>query len=359
VIAFPQQPLPPDGLRYLRPIGLLSGQGARAALDAGWALPLASGPYAFAGLEAMLRPGKDEGAGRSVRCALPFSALPSGHALRVAPQHWAGLSLSRPLVMGIVNVTPDSFSDGGDHAEAQAAIAYGLALAGAGADILDIGGESTRPGAHPVPLQEEMRRVLPVVEALAARGLVVSIDTRRSAVMHAAVKAGARIINDVSGFTHDPESAGVVAAMGDGVALIAMHMQGEPATMQDHPSYRDVTLDVYDTLQASLDRLRCAGVAAGRVALDVGIGFGKTAAHNVQLLADLALFHGLGCPLVLGVSRKRFIAALARGEPAKDRLGGSLAAALTGLAQGCQIIRAHDVAATVQACAIWQAIHMP
>ncbi|HYD99325.1 MAG TPA: dihydropteroate synthase, partial [Alphaproteobacteria bacterium] len=267
----------------------------------------------------------------------------------------AGLAFDRPLVMGIVNVTPDSFSDGGDFADPARAIAHGRALRAAGADILDIGGESTRPGAAPVPVEQEIARVVPVVRALAAEGAVVSIDTRRAATMRAALAAGARILNDVTALAGDPDSLGVAAASGAPVVL--MHMQGEPRTMQADPRYDDVAFDIHDHLTARIAACAAAGIPRARIVVDPGIGFGKTGAHNVDLLRQLTLLHGLGCPVMVGVSRKRFLAGLSRQEPPKERLAGSLAAALAALDQGCQILRVHDVAETVQACAVWRALH--
>jgi dihydropteroate synthase len=260
----------------------------------------------------------------------------------------------KTLIMGILNVTPDSFSDGGLYANPAEAVARAWQIAEDGADILDVGGESTRPGAAPVPLAAEIDRTIPVVEALARAGAVVSIDTRHAAVMRAALAAGARIVNDITALTGDPESLAVVA--GSAAAVVLMHMQGEPQTMQQEPRYRDAPLDIYDYLAARVAACAAAGIGPARIAVDPGIGFGKTVRHNVEILADLALYHGLGAALLLGVSRKSFIARLSRGEGAANRIAGSLAAALAGLDRGVQIIRAHDVAETAQAVAIWRAI---
>lgn len=256
--------------------------------------------------------------------------------------------------MGIVNVTPDSFSDGGLYFNAARAIAHGRELVEAGADVLDIGGESTRPGAAPVTVEEELRRVVPVVRALAERGAVVSIDTRHAAVMRGALAAGARIVNDVTALTGDPDSLATVAASEAEVVL--MHMQGEPQTMQADPHYVDAPLDVYDYLAGRIAACEAAGIARARIAVDPGIGFGKNDAHNVAILGSLGLYHGLGCAVLLGVSRKSFVGRLSAGEPPKGRLPGSLAAALGGLDQGVQMLRVHDVAETAQARAIWHAV---
>jgi dihydropteroate synthase len=262
----------------------------------------------------------------------------------------AGYDLTRPLIMGIVNVTPDSFSDGGKFFDADAAIAHALELEAEGADILDVGGESTRPGASPVGVDEEKRRVISVIEVLARRVCVpISIDTRNGAVMAAAANAGARLINDVTALTHDPDSLATTARLA--LPVVLMHSRGDPRTMQDDPRYDDVVLDVYDALEQRIDACERAGIPRGRVIVDPGIGFGKTLAHNLTLLGSLGIFHGLGCAVLLGASRKTFISKLT-GALANDRLPGSLAAALVAAEQGANIIRVHDVAATRQALAI-------
>jgi dihydropteroate synthase len=267
----------------------------------------------------------------------------------------AGISLDRPRIMGIVNVTPDSFSDGGHYLAPEAAVAHGLRLEEEGVDFLDIGGESTRPGAEPITIDEECQRVLPVIEALAKRARVpISIDTRNAEVMRRAIDAGARMINDVSALTHDPSSLATAAA--SGLPVVLMHAKGDPRTMQRNPTYDDVVLDVYDALADRLAACQAAGIPRGRLIVDPGIGFGKTLAHNLALLGALSIFHGLGCPILLGASRKSFITKLT-GAAADDGLPASLAAALQGLAQGVQIVRVHDVAATRQAIALWQGVH--
>lgn len=275
-------------------------------------------------------------------------------AIAIERPPFAGLAVSKPLVMGVINVTPDSFSDGGEFLEAERAIERGRRLAAAGADILDVGGESTRPGAAAVSPETEMARVLPVVRALAAEGFVVSIDTRRAAVMKAALDAGARIINDITALEGDLAASMVVADAATPVVL--MHMQGEPGTMQNDPRYVDAALDVFDYLRSRIAACEVAGIARQRIAVDPGIGFGKTVAHNLRILGHLELFLGLGCVIVLGVSRKSFIGRLSRGEPPAERLAGSLAAALAGAARGAHILRVHDVAETRQAIAVWRAI---
>ena len=262
----------------------------------------------------------------------------------------AGLAFGRAYVMGILNVTPDSFSDGGRGGDP---VAAALAMAAAGADIVDIGGESTRPRATPVDAAEELARVGPVLAGLAGSGLTTSIDSRKAVVMAAALDAGVAIVNDVSALTHDPAAVALVAARGCPVVL--MHARGDPATMQDAPVYDDVVADVFDWLEARIEACVEGGIARARIIVDPGIGFGKTLAHNLALLRDIGSFQALGCPVLLGVSRKKLIGTLSGEAPATERLGGSLALALHGIARGVQIVRVHDVAATVQAIALWRA----
>ena len=256
--------------------------------------------------------------------------------------------------MGVVNVTPDSFSDGGETPDAEAAIARGRAMIAAGADIIDVGGESTRPGAAPLDPTEEQSRIVPVIRALAADGAVVSADTRHAAVMAAAVAAGARIVNDVSALSAEPGS--LVQAAQCGAHVILMHMKGDPRTMQDDPRYDDVVAEVAAYLAERIEACVRAGIPRAKIAIDPGIGFGKTVAHNVALIANLGRLKELGCPVVLGVSRKSFIGKLSRNEPPQERLAGSLAAALAGIARGADIVRVHDVAETRQALAVAAAI---
>jgi len=255
--------------------------------------------------------------------------------------------------MGVVNVTPDSFSDSGEALRADAAVARGRVLVADGADIIDVGGESTRPGAESVRVDLEVARVIPVIRALAEEGILVSVDTRRAEVMEAAFDAGASIVNDVTALA-GMRSAGVVAERGASVVL--MHMRGEPVTMQDDPVYGDVAREVCDELAARVAACEAAGIDRSRIAIDPGIGFGKTVAHNIDILARLSLFQYLGCAIVIGVSRKSFISRIDRSVPPKQRLGGSLAAGLAAVAAGAHILRVHDVAETRQALAVWQAI---
>jgi dihydropteroate synthase len=265
------------------------------------------------------------------------------------------IRLDQPQVMGIVNVTPDSFSDGGSHSDAGAAADAGYAMAAAGAALIDVGGESTRPGAQAVWEEDEKSRILPVVERLVAGGTAVSVDTRKAAVMEASLGLGPVMINDVSGLTWDSKSADVVAR--SGAPIVLMHHQGAPETMQDAPHYaRPVLLEVYDWLEQRIDVAVAAGIDRSHILVDPGIGFGKTVQHNLQLLNGLALLHGLGCPILLGASRKRMIGALSGEAPPDQRLAGSVALALKGVEQGVQIVRVHDVPETVQALRIWRGL---
>lgn len=267
----------------------------------------------------------------------------------------AGVAFDRPRLMGILNVTPDSFSDGGRFAESDAALtqAHRLALT---SDILDIGGESTRPGAAEVAVGEEIRRTAPLIAELRAGGvaLPISIDTRKAEVARAAVGAGASLINDVAAMTHDPALGLAAAEMG--LPLCLMHAQGTPATMQTDPQYGDVLLDVYDFLDERLSAAGVLGIPRARLIADPGIGFGKTLAHNLTLLRGLALFHGLGVPILLGASRKRFIGTIAEEPVAERRDPGTIAVTLAAVAQGVQIHRVHDTEGTRQALCLWQAV---
>jgi len=356
--------VPPAPVR-LRSAGLLEGTAAAAALEQGRAWPLAGGPLAFADVEAMARA---EGCGAvsaygTVGDLLRWSARQSGDirqhvsnglaAIIARRAPWAGLSLDRPRIMGVLNVTPDSFSDGGRFLDPARAIEHGRALLAAGAEIVDIGGESTRPRAEPIAPDEEIRRIEPVVRGLAERGALVSIDTRHAVVMEAALAAGARIINDVGALI----GAGSLAvAAKRGASVVLMHMAGDPRTMQVDPRYDDPALDVLDFLEARIAACESAGIPRERIAVDPGIGFGKKDPHNLALLARLTLFHGTGCAVMLGASRKSFITRLGGSGATGERLGGSLAAALWAASQGVQLLRVHDVAETRQALAIRAAI---
>ena len=351
---------------WLRPLGLISGRAAAQAVGAGKARPLAGSGLAFTLVEAMglssnrhpvsvtapISELEDWTAGPGRRFARRASEQLAQLSAGRAP--WAGFVLDRPLIMGVLNVTPDSFSDGGRWFASDAAVARGHALLDAGADIVDVGGESTRPGAAGLAAGEEIRRIEPVVRALARSGAVVSIDTRRQAVMAAALDAGARIVNDVSALRHDPESLAFVARWQ--APVILMHMRGEPRTMQQQPVYDSVLIEVLEFLETRIGACAAAGMPRHAIAVDPGIGFGKLVSHNLEALAGIGAFHTLGCAVALGVSRKSTIARLSRGEPPEARLPGSLAAGLFALQQAIQILRVHDVAETRQALAVWRAI---
>lgn len=346
-----------DGKIYLRPLGFLYGPQADAAIEDGLALPLAGGPIAFACVELIEgAPGKSK--------AYIFSATALSEAgdpdlrsrldrVTRARAPFAGLDLSRPALMGIVNVTPDSFSDGGLYNETEGAVAHAAALIKDGAAIVDIGGESTRPGSDTVAVQDELARVLPVLEGLKGTSAAISIDTRKAEVARAAAKAGAKIFNDVSAFTYDPDS--LQAAVDTGLDVVLMHAQGEPKTMQDNPTYADVVLEVFDYLEARIEACAEAGIPTARIAADPGLGFGKTLEHNLALFANVSLFHGLGVPLLIGASRKQFIRRFGQAAEPKAREPGSYAAAIASASQGAQFFRVHDVAGTSQALGVWRA----
>lgn len=314
------------------------------------ALPLAGGWCWFDAVEVLSRAGSQ---GRIPARDLPDEILERLTAPRAAV---AGLDYSAPRIMGILNLTPDSFSDGGSYVELSAALDHARAMWSDGADILDLGGESTRPGAADVPVAEEIARTAPAIIALRAAGAdgPISIDTRKAGVARAAVMAGAGLVNDVAAMEFDPDMAGVVAATGADICL--MHAQGDPATMQAAPHYDDVLLDVYDYLEARVAVAQEWGIPLARIMVDPGIGFGKTVAHNLALLRGMSLFHGLGCPILLGVSRKRFIGSIGGAVLPAQRMPGTLAVTLAGVAQGAQLHRVHDVAEVAQGLRLWEAI---
>ena len=315
------------------------------------ALPLAGDWSWFHRVEVLSREGSQ---GLIAAAELPLDVRESLTAPRPA---LAGLAMDRPQVMGILNVTPDSFSDGGRFLAPEAALARARKMQAEGMAILDIGGESTRPGAPEVSPAEELARTGPVIAGLRDGGfaLPVSIDTRKATVAGVALQVGANLVNDVSGLGFDPALAGVVADAGAPVCL--MHSQGTPETMHLDPRYDDVLLDVYDALAERVAAAEAAGIPRARICIDPGIGFGKTLQHNLTLLRGLSLLHGLGCPILLGVSRKRFIGSIGGAEVAEDRAPGTLALTLAALAQGVQIHRVHDVAEVTQGIRLWQALH--
>lgn len=259
-----------------------------------------------------------------------------------------------PIIMGVVNVTPDSFSDGGKFINKNNAIDHGLMLLEQGAHILDIGGESSRPGALAVDPEEEIARIIPVIKGLRDKAKYISVDTRNAKTMRAALDAGANIINDISALTHDSESINVVAEAK--CPVILMHMQGAPDTMQENPNYNNVIEEIFAYHKSRIDILETNGIEKEKIMIDPGIGFGKTLEHNLLILRNIKEFHALGCVLLLGTSRKSFIAKLDDNAPAHLRLGGSLSSVLWGLEQGVQMFRVHDVQETVQAFKMWSSI---
>jgi dihydropteroate synthase len=273
--------------------------------------------------------------------------------LTAARVDWAGLPLDRPAIMGILNVTPDSFSDGGRHNAPARAIAAARAMIEAGAGIVDIGGESTRPGAEPVTRNQELARVLPPIAGLRDSGALLSIDTRHAEVMTRATAAGAGIINDVNGLRGE---GALNAAAASGAAVAIMHMQGTPETMQQDPHYGFAPVEIYEFLEDRITGAEAAGISRAQIAIDPGFGFGKSPAHNLSLIGWTAMFHGLGVPILVGASRKSSIATLSAGEGADHRLAGSLGLAMAAVVQGCQLLRVHDVAETRQALAIQMAL---
>lgn len=328
---------------YYRPIAMTD-----AARPAG-ALPLAGGWCWFDRVEVLTREGS--------RGLMAAADVPADVRARLTGPRadLGGLSFRQPTLMGILNVTPDSFSDGGRFIETDAAVAQARALLET-ADILDIGGESTRPGAAEVSVAEEIARTAPVIGALRAAGVSapISIDTRKAEVAEAALDAGASFVNDVAALTYDMGLGPLVAERG--VPLCLMHAQGTPATMQVDPQYEDVLLDVYDFLEERIGAAEAAGISRARIITDPGIGFGKNIQHNLNLIRGLSLFHGLGCPILLGASRKRFIGTIGQAPEADRRGPGTLAVTLAGIAQGVQIHRVHDTTETRQALRLWQAI---
>lgn len=343
---------------YLQPSALLYGPDAAAAVSQGQAGRLAGGSVGFAQVRLLHRApdgrtGETHHYGdlKASKDTEINDALRRIESVRPAIPE---LSTGAAAVMGVVNVTPDSFSDGGRFGVTDDAIAQGKSLIGDGAGILDIGGESTRPGSDVVPVSEELSRVLPVIEALAGTDVPISIDTRKPEVMRRAAAAGATVINDVSALTFDGEA--VATARELGLPVILMHSRGDPKTMQEDPRYDDVVFDVYEALRKRIEACVAGGIDRSKIIVDPGIGFGKTFQHNHALLRGLTVFHGLEVQILLGVSRKGFIGALS-GEPvAGKRLGGSLSAALAGVMQGVQMVRVHDVRETVHAVRTWAGI---
>ena len=351
---------------YIRPIGVVPGPQA----EHGNAIRLAGGMVYASRFAVILRKDGevvDRWLAAPDTMAEVLGALPDDVA-GDAELQWANLTLAHPAlelgaravrldqpqVMGILNVTPDSFSDGGAHDGPDAAREHAAAMVEAGASIIDVGGESTRPGAKPVWEGDEMARVVPAIEAVAGMGAAVSVDTRKAAVMEAAIEAGAALVNDVSGLFHDPRAAEVVARAG--VPVVLMHAPGSGEDVHEGGDYTNVVFDVFDALRARRDAALEAGIEARNILLDPGIGFGKSLAENLALINALPLFHALGHPLLLGASRKRMIGALSNEAEADARLGGSVTLAVKGMDAGVQLHRVHDVPETVQARNVWRGL---
>ena len=312
------------------------------------ALPLAGGRLWFTHVERLTRCGTSE--------IVPVEQLPNNWKKRLCEKRSsiAEVSFDHPRIMGIVNVTPDSFSDGGKYNSLNSAVKHANSLSWQGADFIDIGGESTRPGAIAVSPEVEIERIESVIYNVRNLNTVISVDTRKASVAEVAIACGASLVNDVSGFKFDPELLPLCVAKA--VPVCVMHSQGLPETMQKNPQYEDVVLDVYDFLETQISLLIEAGISRTKIIADPGIGFGKTMEQNLALLEKLSLFHGLGVPLLLGVSRKGFVGKVTGVEKSEERVVGSVAAALTGVSQGVQIFRVHDVQETRQAFDMWQRI---
>ncbi len=340
---------------YIRPAGIVYGADAALAIGTGAGLPLAGGKACWT----MGFVSEDRGTSWTPRKVAALKASRdqdvSGWVSRLSEprEPLAGLAMDTTHIMGIVNTTPDSFSDGGVNQDAGTAIENARAMARDGAALLDIGGESTRPGSDPVDEAEEWRRIEPVISALVADGLKVSCDTRKAAIMRKVTAGGVAMLNDVSALTYDRDAVSTTASSGLPVCL--MHAQGDPKTMQQNPEYDNVVLDVYDWLESRVEAVAAAGIERERIVADPGIGFGKTFAHNLEIMAGLTLFHGLGVPVMLGASRKGFIGAVTGEKVAARRQAGSATAALLGAMSGAQFVRVHDVPETRHALSVWRA----
>lgn len=361
-----------DSMLYLRPLGLVYGSVASQVVISSNGFLLAGGKIAYTLCE-IIQPGGSMGYGATRVCSIQevvsWSKKEGEDVSKCVDDYLDAISAPRklfsnfpkvfkekntPKIMGIVNITPDSFSDGGKYLAFEDALSHSISLLDHGADIIDVGGESTRPGAEIVDEDEEIKRTIPLIKELSNRGVITSIDSRKSKVMSAALAAGAKIVNDVSALTFDQESIEIVKRKG--VPVILMHMQGNPKTMQQSPKYACAPLDIFDYLK---ERIQCCnnhGIGKSQIIIDPGIGFGKTAEHNIEILNYLTLFHGLGCCVLVGFSRKRFISQVCREVAEEERLAGSLSAALISLNQGVQFLRVHDVFETKQAISVWNSM---
>lgn len=350
---------------YCIPRSISTGAVATALIEAGYALPFSGAGSAYAAVEVVIRQGEDIARHTaSVTAFNPWRQIIkselqerlSGLIMAISQPRggFSDIQMDEPVIMGVVNVTPDSFSDGGNHASSDTAVAHAISLAEAGAALLDIGGESTRPGASPVDPSIEQKRVIPVVRALAEKSFTVSIDTRNASTMAAALDVGAKVVNDVTALTGDPEAVSEVVKRGASVVL--MHMQGNPQTMQIAPKYSNILADVFDFLDLRISACLSAGLEMNQICVDPGIGFGKSDRGNLELIDSLALFQGLGCPVMIGASRKSFIGRLSGEETPTKRLAGSIAAVIAGVIGGANILRVHDVKETRQALTVWRSL---
>jgi dihydropteroate synthase len=337
---------------YLRPTGFLHNDSARLAVGEKMAAFIGGGQTAFCMVELIEKGGQGsvrtfadlrQSRDKKIRALLKNITSPRNNV--------AGITMDKPRIVGIVNVTPDSFSDGGDFFDPEKAVKHGEELIAAGADILDVGGESTRPGAASVVLENELYRVLPVIGQLKKANIPISVDTRKAVVMARAFADGARMINDVSALTHDPDAPAVAAR--SKAHVILMHARGSPENMQDDPQYEYVLTDIYDYLAKRIKACITAGIDCKKIIIDPGIGFGKTLEHNLQILRGVSIFHGLGVPVMLGTSRKRFIGEISGEKAPKSRDAGSLATMIAGVRQGVQLLRVHNVLQTRQAVDIY------
>ncbi len=357
---------------YLRPSGLVYGSIANQVVISNNGLLLAGGKIAYTLCE-IIQPGGSIGYGATRVCSIKemisWSKKEGEDVSKCIEDYLHKISSPRkliknfskihkeknaPKIMGIVNTTPDSFSDGGKYLALEDALSHSLSLLDHGADIIDVGGESTRPGAEIVDENEEIKRTIPLIKELSNKGVVTSIDSRKSKVISAALEAGAQIVNDVSALTFDKESIEVVKKTG--VPVILMHMQGNPQTMQKSPQYTCAPLDIFDYLKERIQFCNNHGIDRSQIIVDPGIGFGKTSEHNIEILNYLTLFHGLGCPILVGFSRKRFISEIGSEASEQERLAGSLGAGLLSLNQGVQFLRVHDVFETKQAISVWNSV---
>ncbi|MEE2662047.1 MAG: dihydropteroate synthase [Pseudomonadota bacterium] len=335
----------------INPVGLLSGAAASKAVSEGVAFPLAGSEVAFLSLELFRKLPDGDFECRVVPASSSNIDLTGLTEKRAA---FGGVGLNKPILVGILNVTPDSFSDGGDFWRPKDAISRAIALVADGADIVEIGAESTRPGAAPLEEREELERLLPVVEATVAEGIRVSVDTRRANVMKSVIDAGVCIINDVTALTWDPESIGSIAS--SGVSVVLMHMQGNPRTMQNDPKYNLASAEIYEWLSQRVEACVGGGIPRERIAVDPGFGFGKTIDHNKEVLDRVGMFHGIGCALSIGISRKSFLGTITGARVPKQRVSATIAATIIALCHGVQIHRVHDVAAVKQAIDVWNAL---